>query len=72
MIFWISIFKSAWLLKADVEEKDNRIFKGEGEEKSCRRVHNENSLRNILWGLCGFGIYLCAGDGKIVRVSRRV
>ena len=38
LTFWISIFKSDWLLKADVEEKVNRIFKGEEEEKICQRV----------------------------------
>ena len=32
-MFWIGIFKLAWFLKADVEEKENRIFKGRGRGK---------------------------------------
>ena len=38
LTFWIGILKSAELLKADVEEKEYSIFKGEGVNKSCRRV----------------------------------
>ena len=38
LMFWIGILKSAWLLKANVEEKEDRIFKGEGEEEICQRV----------------------------------
>ena len=33
LMFWIGILKSAWLLKADVEEKEDRIFKGRGSEQ---------------------------------------
>ena len=32
-MFLIGILKSAWLLKADVEEKEDRIFKGRGSEQ---------------------------------------
>ena len=33
LTFWIGILKSAELLKADVAEKENRIFKGRGSEQ---------------------------------------
>ena len=33
LTFWIGILKSAELLKADVEEKEDRIFTGQGSEQ---------------------------------------
>ena len=33
LILLIGILKSDWLLEADVEEKENRIFKGRGSEQ---------------------------------------
>ena len=33
LILWIGILKLDWFLKADVEEKEDRIFKGRGSEQ---------------------------------------